>query len=192
MYNPSPFLICAAALTSIFSFFFGGYFLERESVYRLWIKLVAYDVEMGSEEERKSICAEMESKERTFRQTKGLLWMILLTLICEFLVFQFYSLKYIDAASHLYRPDSFHTYFWFTVIIGILTFINCLEMLYINVSMELVDKFPYIRFRKRVTGQARLFMVWQLLDCHNLKITEHDAAKIPKNFYLARKKLEGK
>ena len=191
MYNPSPFLICAAALTSIFSFFFGGYFLERESAYRLWIRLMAYDGEIGSEEERKSLCAEMESKERMFRQSKGLLWLILLTLICEFVVFQFYSFKYINEASPLYRSDSFHTYVWFTAIIGVITFINCVEMLYINVELELGRKFPYIRFRKRVTGQERLFMVWQLLDCHHRKIAEHQAAQIPKKFYRSRKKLQG-
>jgi predicted nucleic acid-binding Zn ribbon protein len=190
MYNPSPFLICAAALTSIFSFFFGGYFLEREIAYRLWIRLLAYDGKISSEDERKSICAEIESKERLFRQTKGLLWMMLLTLICLFVIFQFYSFKYINEASPFYQPDSYHTYFWFSAIIGIIILINCLEMLYINVGMERVEKFPYFRFRKRVTGQERLFMVWQLLDCHNLKITEHQAAKIPKNFYRALKKLE--
>ena len=186
MYNPSPFLITSAALTSVFSFFFGGYFVEREMAYRLWIKLLAYQVEIRPAEERKSICAEMESKERMFRQSKGLLWLILVTLIIEFVVFQFYSFKYIDAASPFYHPDSYHTYFWFTVIIGIITLINCLEMLYINVGVEKVEKFPYFRFRKRVTGQERLYMVWQLLDCHNLKIAEHQAAKIPKKFYRDR------
>ena len=166
--------------------------MERESAYRLWIKLLAYDGQISSEDERKSICAEMESKERMFRQTKGLLWMILLTLICEFVVFQFYSLKYIDEASPFYRPDSYHTYFWFTAIIGVLTIINCLEMVYINVGVERREKFPYFRFRKRVTGQERLFIVWHLLDCHHLKTAEHQGAKIPKNFYRALKKLQGK
>ena len=55
-----------------------------------------------------------------------------------------------------------------------------------RVVVEKVEKFPYFRFRKRVTGQERLYMVWHLLDCHNLKITEHQAAKIPKKFYRDR------
>ena len=40
MYEPGAFLISSAALTSIFSFFFGGYFRERERAYRLWFNTI--------------------------------------------------------------------------------------------------------------------------------------------------------
>ncbi|MEJ2673404.1 MAG: hypothetical protein P8168_14665 [Deltaproteobacteria bacterium] len=50
MYNPSPFLICAAALTSVFSFFFGSYFTEREVAYRMWIRMIAYNARETSED----------------------------------------------------------------------------------------------------------------------------------------------
>jgi hypothetical protein len=36
MYRPGAFLISTAALTSIFSFFFGGYYRERERAYRFY------------------------------------------------------------------------------------------------------------------------------------------------------------
>ncbi len=90
MYNPSPFLISSAALTSIFSFFFGGYFREREKACRYLIGYLAYDVEPGCETETRSLCAELESKDRVFRQAKDLLLILLLTLFVEFVVFQFY------------------------------------------------------------------------------------------------------
>ena len=188
MYNPSPFLITTAALTSVFSFFFGGYFVEREITYRLWIKLIAYDGRIVSDEDRKSICAELESKERMFRQSKALLWLILLTLICEFVVFQFYSSQYYDPGSPFYHPDAYHSYFWFSVIIGIIIMINCLEMLYIRVGAERRRNFPYFRFRKRVTGQERLYMIWELLECHRLKRPEYGHDRIPKKFYRALEK----
>ena len=73
MYNPGPFLISSAALTSIFSFFFGGYFRERERAYRLWLMVVAYGKEIPSEKERIDICSELESRDRMFYQAKGLL-----------------------------------------------------------------------------------------------------------------------
>jgi uncharacterized membrane protein len=188
MYNPSPFLITTAALTSVFSFFFGGYFVEREITYRLWIKLIAYDGRTTSDEDMKGICAELESKERMFRQSKALLWLILLTLICEFVVFQFYSWKYYEPGSPFYHPDAYHSYFWFSVIIGIIVMINCLEMLYIRVGLERSRNFPYFRFRKRVTGQERLYMIWELLECHRLKGPEYGQDRIPKKFYRAREK----
>ena len=52
MYKPSAFLITAAALTSIFSFFFGGYYKERERAYWFWLTIVAYGKELTSEDEK--------------------------------------------------------------------------------------------------------------------------------------------
>lgn len=46
MYKSAAFLISSAALTSIFSFFFGGYFRERERACRLWLMIVAYGKEI--------------------------------------------------------------------------------------------------------------------------------------------------
>jgi hypothetical protein len=89
MYNPSPFLISTAALTSIFSFFFGGYFREREKAYRYWIRYNAYKPCESTDVEKRDLCAEFESKERVFRQAKGILKVLLLTLIAEFVIFQF-------------------------------------------------------------------------------------------------------
>jgi hypothetical protein len=188
MYNPSPFLITTAALTSVFSFFFGGYFVEREMAYRLWIKLIAYDGRISSDEEMKATCAEMESKERMFRQSKALLWLILLTLIGEFVVFQFYSRPYCHPASPAYQPDAYHSYFWFSVIIGVIVLINCLEMLYIRVGCERRRGFPFFRFRWRVTGQQRLYMIWELLECHRLKKPEYGEDRIPRKFYRTRER----
>lgn len=51
MYKPGAFLISSAALTSIFSFFFGGYYRERERAYRLWLMFVAYGKKMPSDPE---------------------------------------------------------------------------------------------------------------------------------------------
>ena len=131
MYNPSPFLIPSATLTSIFSFFFGGYFRESEKAYRYWIRYLAYDVEHDCEDEVKTLCAELESKDRVFRQTKGLLLILLLTLFIEFVVFQFYSLQFVLESSSLYEPGAMHTYTWFCTMIGVIVLINFLEMLYI-------------------------------------------------------------
>jgi hypothetical protein len=55
-------LTSSAALTSIFSFFFGGYFLERESADRLWLMFVAYGKELTSVDEKIDICSELESR----------------------------------------------------------------------------------------------------------------------------------
>jgi hypothetical protein len=66
--------------------------------------------------------------------------------------------------------------------------INCLEMLYIRIGVERSRNFPYFRFRKRVTGQERLYMIWELLECHRLKGPGYGQDGIPKKFYRALKK----
>lgn len=185
MYTPGPFLISAAALTSIFSFFFGRYFSEREWAYRLWILIQAYDAELGSDEKQKAVCAELESKERFFRQAKGLLLLLLFTLLVEFIVFQFYSLQYIDRSSPSYEPDAFHTYLSFNTIIAFILLINCIELVYIQVALERTSRFPFFRFRKRVTGQDRLYMLWCAFHCHDRKKSDVKDKKIPKSFYRA-------
>ena len=191
MYNPSPFLICAAALTSVFSFFFGSYFTEREVAYRLWIKMIAYNVRENSHDNVKSLCAQIESKERMFRQTKVLLWLILLILICEFIVFQLYSLPFCDPGSPVYTPAAYHNYFWFSVIIGVIVLINCCEMLYIRVGLTRLAHFPFFTLRRRVTGQERLYMIWELLDCDSLKGPDQRQDLIPRKFYRALNKKRG-
>jgi hypothetical protein len=183
MYNPSPFLISTAALTSIFSFFFGGYFHERQKAYRLWIQYRAYGVEILTEKEKKVLCSELETKERVFRQAKGLLKILLFTLCFEFIVFQFYSFKYIMVNSSFYQPDTLHTYIWFSAIIGIIVLINIFEMVYILVAVARSDTFPYFKLRRRVTGQDRLSMLWRMCDCKSLKNEEFSGNKIPEKFY---------
>jgi hypothetical protein len=183
MYNPSPFLISSAALTSIFSFFFGGYFREREKAYSYWIRYLAYDVDFGCEDEVKSLCAEFESKDRVFRQAKGLLLILLLTLFIEFVVFQFYSLQFVRESSALYEPGAIHTYTWFCTMIGLIVFINFLEMLYIWIAVSPSKSFPFFRLRHRVSGQDRLAMLWQKLDCPAHKNKALNRNRIPESFY---------
>jgi hypothetical protein len=183
MYTPAPFLISSAAITSIFSFFFGGYFREREWAYRLWIKYVAYGADLEKTDEFKGFCSELESKERVFRQAKGLLTILLFTLVVEFIIFQFYSMKYIMIDSKFYEPDAFHTYIYFNSIIGIIVFINCLELLYIKVAVIWSSKFPYISFRKRVSGQERLSILWEMVECPEFKHKLYKNNKIPEIFY---------
>lgn len=183
MYNPSPFLISSAALTSIFSFFFGGYFREREKAYRYWIRYLAYDVDLGCEDEVKALCSELESKDRVFRQAKVLLLILLLTLFVEFVVFQFYSLPFIQPSSPLYEPGAMHSYTWFCAMIGIIVFINFLEMLYIWVAVASSKSFPFFRLRHRVSGQDRLAMLWQKLDCPCHKSETLNRNRIPESFY---------
>ena len=186
MYNPSPFLISSAALTSIFSFFFGGYFREREKAYRYWIGYMAYDLGHSCEEEIKSLCAEFESKERVFRQAKGLLLILLFTLFTEFVIFQFYSQQFICETSPLYEPGAMHTYIWFSTMIGIIVLINFMEMLYIWVAFSRSTSFPYFRLRHRVSGQDRLAMLWQKFDCPRYKREELNRNCIPEKFYDGR------
>ena len=183
MYKPAAFLISSAALTSIFSFFFGGYFRERERAYRLWLMIVAYGKEISSEEERVDICSELESRDRMFYQAKGLLGILLLTIGLAYLVFQIYSFRYIFPSSPLYQPGAFTDYIWFNTIIGFIVMINCLELLYIRVAVDRIKKFPFFKIRKRVTGQDRLSKIWMILGCSKLKTPEYSQNKIPKTFY---------
>ena len=183
MYNPSPFLISSAALTSIFSFFFGGYFREREKAYRYWISYLAYDVDHSCEDEVKLLCAEFEAKDRVFRQAKVLLLILLLTLFIEFVVFQFYSLPFIRAGSPLHEVGAMHSYIWFSTMIGIIVLINFLEMLYIWVAVSASSSFPFFKLRHRVSGQDRLAMLWQKFDCSGYKREELNRNRIPKEFY---------
>jgi len=183
MYKPAAFLISSAALTSIFSFFFGGYFRERERAYRLWLMIVAYGKEIPSEEERVDICSELESRDRMFYQAKGLLGILLLTIGLAYLVFQIYSFRYIFQSSSLYQPGAFTDYIWFNTIIGFIVMINCLELLYIRVAVDRTEKFPFFRIRQRVTGQDRLSKIWMILECSKLKTPEYSQNKIPRKFY---------
>ncbi|MGB2928305.1 MAG: hypothetical protein WBB70_05260 [Desulfobacterales bacterium] len=183
MYKPAAFLISSAALTSIFSFFFGGYFRERERAYRLWLMIVAYGKEIPSEKERIDICSELESRDRMFYQAKGLLGILLLTIGLAYLVFQIYSFCYIFQSSPLYHPGAFTDYLWFNTIIGFIVMINCLELLYIRVAVDRTEKFPFFRIRQRVTGQDRLSKIWMILGCSKLKTPEYSQNKIPRTFY---------
>ncbi len=183
MYRPAAFLISSAALTSIFSFFFGGYFRERERAYRLWLMIVAYGKEIPSGKERIDICSELESRDRMFYQAKGLLGILLLTIGLAYLVFQVYSFRYILPSSSFYQPGAFTDYLWFNTIIGFIVMINCLELLYIRVAVDRIDKFPFFKIRQRVTGQDRLSKIWMLLGCSKLKTPEYSQNKIPKTFY---------
>ena len=183
MYKPAAFLISSAALTSIFSFFFGGYFRERERAYRLWLMIVAYGKEIPSEKERIDICSELESRDRMFYQAKGLLGILLLTIGLAYLVFQIYSFCYIFPSSSLYQPGAFTDYLWFNTIIGFIVMINCLELLYIRVAVDRTEKFPFFKIRQRVTGQDRLSKIWMILGCSKLKTPEYSQNKIPRTFY---------
>ncbi len=183
MYSPSAFLISCTALTSIFSFFFGTYYRERERAYRFWLMYVAYGKELESDNEKIDVCAELESKDRMFYQAKGLLAILLLTIILAYMIFQFYSLQYIVKSSPLYEPGAFATYVWFNTIIGAIVMINCLEILYIRVAVDRTEVFPFIRIRHRITGEERLSKVWMVLGCSRLKKPEYDRLRIPRLFY---------
>ena len=183
MYDPAPFLISITALTSIFSFFFGGYYHEREKAYRFWLKYVAYRKELPAEDDCIEICAELEARDRMFFQAKGLLTILLLTIILAFVVFQVYSLPYVMKTGSLYEPSALRTYLCFNAIIGCIVMINCLELLYIRVAVEKKESFPYFSLRKRILGQERLSKVWMILGCSRLKSAEYNAQRIPKNFY---------
>ena len=183
MYRPGAFLISSAALTSIFSFFFGGYFRERERAYRLWLMFVAYGKELISDGEKIDICSELESRDRMFYQAKGLLGILLLTIGLSYLVFQIYSFCFIFRSSTLYDPSAFTEYVWFNTLIGFIVMINCLELLYIRVAVDRTEKFPFFRIRHRVTGQERLSKIWMVLGCSKLKTPEYGQHKIPRKFY---------
>lgn len=183
MYKPAAFLISSAALTSIFSFFFGGYFRERERAYRLWLMIIAYGKEIPSKREKINICSELESRDRMFYQAKGLLGILLLTIGIAYLVFQLYSFCYIFPSSPFYQPGAFTDYRWYNTIIGFIVMINCLELLYIRLAVDRTTRFPFFRIRQRVTGQERLSKIWMILGCSKLKTPEYSQNKIPRTFY---------
>jgi hypothetical protein len=183
MYKPGAFLISSAALTSIFSFFFGGYYRERERAYRLWLMFVAYGKELTSKDEKLDICSELESRDRMFYQAKGLLGILLLTIGLSYLIFQIYSFCFIFRTSPYYDPSAFAEYLWFNTLIGFIVMINCIELLYIRVALDRINKFPFFKIRPRVTGQDRLSKVWMVLGCSKLKTPEYSQNKIPKKFY---------
>jgi hypothetical protein len=183
MYNPGAFLICSAALTSIFSFFFGRYYRERERAYRFWLKFVAYGKGLPSNDEKIDICSELESRDRMFYQAKGLLGILLLTIGISYLVFQIYSFCFIFKPSPLFDPSSFVEYKWFNTIIGFIVMVNCMELLYIRVAMDRTNKFLFFRIRPRVTGQERLSKVWMVIGCSKLKTPDYSQNRIPKKFY---------
>ena len=183
MYKPSAFLISAAALTSIFSFFFGSYYKERARAYWFWLTIVAYGKEIVSKDEKIDLCAELESRNRMFYQLKGILGILLLTIAIAYLVFQLYSFNYIFKSSSHYIPGAFIEYVWYNTIIGIIVMINCLELLYIRVAVERTEIFPYFLIRPRVTGMDRLSKVWMVVGCSKLKISEYAVNRIPREFY---------
>ena len=183
VYSPAAYLIAAAALTSIFCFFFGAFFQEREITYRLWIKYIAYGAKPLSGDERKDFCAEMESRRRTYYYFKGITAILLLTLLIEFVVFQFYSYRFIDVRSSFYHPAAFHSYRWYNTAIGAIVIINCLEILYMRVTAELSKSFPYIKLRPRVEGRQRLAELWRLHECPKAKKPEFNKERIPRYFY---------
>jgi len=183
MYRPGAFLISSAALTSIFSFFFGGYYRERERAYRLWLMFVAYGKELPSDDEKIDICSELESRDRMFYQAKGLLGILLFTIGLSYLIFQIYSFYFIFRSSPFYDPSAFSEYLWFNTLIGFIVMINCMELLYIRLAVDRIKKFPFFKIRARVTGQERLSKVWMVLGCSKLKTPEYSQNKIPKKFY---------
>ena len=73
----------------------------------------------------------------------------------------------------------------------VIVLINCLEMLYIRVGLTRLSHFPYFTLRWRVTGQQRLYMIWELLDCDSFKNQEQRQDLIPRKFYRALNKKRG-
>jgi len=183
LYSPAAFLIAAAALTSIFCFFFGAFFQERELTYRMWIKYIAYGATPLTGDEKKDLCAELESRRRTYYYFEGITAILLITLIVEFIVFQFYSYRFIDPASAIYQPGAFHSYRWYNAAIGAIVIINCLEILYMRVTTEMLGRFPYVKIRPRVESRERLAILWRLHDCPGAKKPEFNQQRIPKYFY---------
>ncbi len=174
MYKPAAFLISITALTSIFSFFFGGYFRERARAYQLWLKYVAYGQKKPEQCENIEICAELESKNRMFYHAKGLLIILIITIIIDFIVFQFYSYQFVCPESPRYDPFVFKEYLSFSIIMAIIVIINGLELIYIQVAITKISYFPFFKLRRRVTGQDRLSKVWMLLGCSKLKEAEYN------------------
>jgi hypothetical protein len=183
VYSPAAYLIAAAALTSIFCFFFGAFFQEREITYRMWIKYIAYGATPLSGDERKDFCAELESRRRTYYYFKGITAILLLTLIIEFVVFQFYSYRFLDPGSPFYHPGAFHSYRWYNTAIGVIVIINCVEIIYMRVKAEYIGQFPYIKLRPRVESRHRLAELWRLHQCPKAKKPEFNKERIPRYFY---------
>ncbi|MBW1753023.1 MAG: hypothetical protein JRJ46_07940 [Deltaproteobacteria bacterium] len=70
MYKPTAFLISAAALTSIFSFFFGSYYKEREQAYWFWLTIVAYGKEIVSKKVWMIVgCSKLKTPEYAINRT---------------------------------------------------------------------------------------------------------------------------
>ena len=191
MYDPSAFLISTAALTSIFSLSFSEYFLQRKGVYALWLEVFVYGFMEFSAKEVRRLCSDLESKERQFRRADGLLRVLLVTLIIEYIVFHCYSFKYVCADSPFYEPDAFHTYLWFSVIIGVIILINGLEILYIIFAVRRIKGFPFFKIRNKEGAHDRLSMIWQVIECSKLKLPEYNKARIPRKFYKDRDKTAG-
>ncbi len=183
MYKPAAFLISSAALTSIFSFFFGSYYIERKRAYHLWLKYVAYGKEITCPDENIDVCAELESRDRMFNHARGLLGILLITIGLDYLIFQIYSMHYIFPASSNFTPTAFTDYIWFNTIIGCIVMINCLELLYIRIAFHRIKRFPYFKIRPRVSGRDRLSKVWMVIGCSELKAPEYNQQRIPRHFY---------
>ncbi len=183
MYNPAAFLISITALTSIFSFFFGGYFHERERAYHLWLKYVAYGQIKAEDFDHTEVCAELESKNRMFYHAKGLLRILIIPIILDFIAFQYYSYQFLKPGTAVSDPLIFKEYLCFTAIMGIIVIINGLELIYIQVAVMRTSRFPFFKLRRRVTGQDRLSKVWMLLECSKIKDPEYNRHRIPKSFY---------
>ena len=118
-----------------------------------------------------------------FSQAKGLLGILLLTIGLSYLIFQIYSMCFIFKSSPYYEPSAFTEYRWFNTLIGFIVMINCLELLYIRIAVDRIQKFPFFKIRPRVTGQQRLSKVWMVLGCSKHKTPEYAQNKIPKKFY---------
>ncbi len=183
MYDPAAFLISSTALTSIFSFFFGTYYAERQRAYELWLMFVAYGKEISQDQDKIDICAELESRDRMFFQARGFLGILLLTIALAYIVFQLYSFQYIFKSSPNYDPAAYSDYVWFNTIISFIVMINCLELLYIRVAICKSSSFPFVKLRQRVTGRDRLSKVWMLLECSQIKKRKYSSKQTPRAFY---------
>ncbi|NQT69435.1 MAG: hypothetical protein HQ552_07615 [Desulfobacteraceae bacterium] len=158
--------------------------LQREGkAYWFWLTIVAYGKEIVSKDEKIDLCAELESKDRTFHHFRGLLGILLFTIAISYLVFQFYSFHYIFISAPLYELGAFTDYVWYNTIIGFIVMINCLELLYIRVAVEKTEGFPFFKIRPRVTGRDRLSKVWMIMGCSKLKTPEYAITRTPREFY---------
>ena len=92
-------------------------------------------------------------------------------------------MPFIQKSSGLYEPGAMHTYIWFCLMIGVIVFINFLEMLYIWVAFAPSKTFPFFKLRHRVSGQDRLAMLLDKLDSSGFKSEELNRNRIPEKFY---------